>query len=82
LAAVAEDEERIKKAFITEERNDAGIYAFNVFVRGLPTIVTIDEYLLTSGDNGQFARISGDGSMWVPLLEKAWAKVNGNYERL
>ena len=43
IASIAEDEDRIKKVFVNEQKNSAGIYAFNVYVRGLPTIVTVDE---------------------------------------
>jgi len=48
IASVAEDEERIKRVFINEQTNSAGIYAFNVFIRGLPTIVTVDDQILSN----------------------------------
>ena len=32
--------------------------------------------------NPVFARFGLDNSMWGPLIEKAWAKVNGNYEAI
>ena len=83
IASVAEDDERIKKVFINDQTNKAGIYAFNVFVRGLETIVTVDESILVNNKNiPLFAKIGQDNSMWGPILEKAWAKVNGNFERI
>lgn len=43
IASVAEVEDRIKNVFINEKTNNAGIYGFNVYIRGIPTIVTVDE---------------------------------------
>ncbi|CDW73061.1 calpain family cysteine protease containing protein [Stylonychia lemnae] len=73
-ASVAEDDQRFKQIFVNELNNKAGI----------PTIITVDDYLpvTTSGTKSIFAQIGKDGSMWVSLLEKAWAKLNGNYERI
>ena len=36
----------------------------------------------TFGRSPVFAKIGSDNSLWGPLLEKAWAKVNGNYENI
>jgi len=84
MAAVAEDEERFKKIFVNKEKNNAGLYAFNVYVRGIPRIVVVDDYVPFDRISKQpiFTKTSGDWSLWPSLLEKAWAKVNGNYERI
>jgi hypothetical protein len=46
-SAIAARDERIKKLFVPEVWSypKDGVYAFNVYVRGKPTIVTIDDYL-------------------------------------
>ena len=59
--------------------------AFNVFIKGMPTVVTVDDILPFENKDGivrpLFANIGYDGALWGPLLEKMWAKINGNYER-
>ena len=82
-AAVAEVDSRLESAFVTKEVNSAGLYAFNVYVRGIPSIVVVDDYVPTtkSGDLA-FAKIGSDGALWTPLLEKAWAKTNGNFDQI
>jgi len=43
MAAVAEEEERFKKIFVSKEKNNAGLYAFNVYIRGIPRLVVVDD---------------------------------------
>jgi len=44
----------------------------------------IDDYLPFYGTSKStyllFSKGSSDGALWAPFLEKAWAKVSGNYE--
>lgn len=61
--------------------NKAGIYAVRLYSRGVPVIVTVDDYLPTVNGKLVFAKIP-DGAIWVPILEKAFAKLYGNYEAL
>jgi hypothetical protein len=51
-----------------------------LYIKGKPTVITIDDYLPFMSGIGAFSKRSGDGDFWVSLLEKAFAKVNGNYE--
>jgi hypothetical protein len=59
-----------------------GVFAANVYVRGVPTLVVVDDYLPTQNGALVFDVTSADGSLWGPLMEKVWAKVNGNYEMI
>lgn len=65
--------------------NDSGVMAFNVFIRGMPIVVTIDDLLPFVDSNGistpMFANIGMDGGLNGPLLEKLWSKLSGTYER-
>lgn len=41
----------------------------------------VDDYIPFVYGVGAFAKQSSDGSLWPMLVEKTWAKLNGNYER-
>ena len=51
---------------------------------GIPVTVTVDDYLpFRSGtDYLIYGRPGPDGGLWMPILEKAAAKLFGNYESL
>jgi hypothetical protein len=78
---IAEVPARIEQAILTTSCNSAEVFAAQVYIKGIPKIVTIDDYLLY-GTNGkeEFDIQGSDGSLWGPLLEKAWAKVSGNFQ--
>lgn len=85
--AYAEDEKRFLDSFVVQASNIKGIYVFNIFIAGMPKVVVIDDFLpfeKTPAGTEQlfFAKTGIDGAMWGPLLEKLWAKINGNYELL
>ena len=67
------------------ELNENGIYNIRFYIRGKPWLVTIDDYLLvnTFNDPDTLVFTQPDpvsGAFWSALIEKAWAKVAGNYE--
>jgi hypothetical protein len=63
------------------DRNDAGIYCISLCVGGKWNDVLIDDWLPYNGFEAAFAKNS-DGCIWPCLLEKAWAKVCGNYANI
>ena len=84
MASLAEFPELVRETFVNEDKNDEGIYNVKFYVRGKPWIVTIDENLLFMDSYGSqelvFALQSKDNNaIWGAVLEKAWAKVKGNY---
>jgi hypothetical protein len=81
IAALAEFPDRVSKVLATPYKNKAGIYALNVWVRGIPTLLLLDDFVPLSS-SPYFAKTGTDGSLWGPLFEKAWSKVNGNYEAI
>ena len=62
-----------------QELNDAGIYAVNLFTLGAPHTVVVDEWVPIKHGNTMFSKVAHDGAMWMPILEKAFAKYHGNY---
>ena len=43
IAAVSERDDRMTKVFVNEQPNNAGLYAFNVYIRGIPRVVVVDD---------------------------------------
>ena len=81
LAAVAEVPKRIQNIFLTPTYNKAGIFAVTVYVRGKPIQVVVDDQLpFYYGSNLIFDHVQAGEGIWAAILEKAWAKVNGNYD--
>lgn len=50
---------------------------------GKPTVVVVDDYLpFDSYGRTLYDHESADKAIWGPLMEKVWAKVNGNYDNI
>ena len=81
-SSVASDPERIKKIFLTQNLNSAGIYALRFYILGVPVTVSVDELLPFKDGVPIYANAAVDGALWMPVLEKAAAKMYGNYEML
>ena len=70
----------IKALFKTKELNKDGFYEIIFYIDGIRQIVIVDDYFpcFTKNKFPCFAQPNGN-ELWVILLEKAWAKVNGGY---
>lgn len=88
IATAAEWPSLITDMFLTgtdQSGPNAGIIGVKFFIRGKPWVITIDDKLFwyTSGSNKYLKFNQPDSTnkiMWASILEKAWAKVKGNYE--
>ena len=83
LAAVAnlcKFPELILNLFKTKTLNEDGYYEIIFYIDGIKQIVIIDDYIpvLKFTNQPYFAKFH-ENKIWVILLEKAWAKVNGGY---
>ena len=82
IASVAENPALIKRLFITQEYNEQGLYQLRICKNGEWVKVTVDDYIPCFNNGGpMFCRAQGD-ELWVLLLEKAYAKLHGNYVQL
>ena len=83
-SCVAQTPHRIKKLFVTDHLNDAGVYSVTLYLMGMPVTVTVDDYLpFWEGSNTlTYSSVSSDNALWMPILEKAAAKLYGNYGML
>jgi calpain-15 len=79
MAAISEYPELAKSIFLTQEKNDVGIYAVKFYIRGKPWVVTVDDNVMMYSNAPNFALIGDNDALWVPILQKAWAKVKGTY---
>lgn len=51
-----------------------------LYVKGKPTTITVDDYIPMLNANPLSSKPPADNSVWAPILEKAYAKMVGNYE--
>lgn len=82
ISSLAERPALVRNLFITQQYNDEGVYRLRLFKNGEWVEVTIDDYIpCIPGGQPIFSKAHGD-ELWVLLLEKAYAKLHGNYKLL
>ena len=74
----------INRLFYSKEKTKEHEYGIYIFINGLWELVLVDDYFPYSGSYfKQFAFGSSRGNeLWLSLLEKAWAKINGCYAKI
>lgn len=78
MAALAEHPYRVRNIFIERKRNEWGLFGVNFYKNGTKHEVIVDDHIPTKDDEPCFSWTKGN-ELWVVILEKAWAKVNGDY---
>lgn len=80
---MAEKQERVKKLFPVQETNDVGIYMVQLYMMGMNINVILDDYFPCHEGSTDIIFSNANGNeLWVLLLEKAFAKLNLNYENI
>ena len=72
--------DKIKRMFKQSTKNEKGFYEIEFFIDGEKQIVIVDDYFPANKNTKslKYAKSNKD-QIWVMLLEKAWAKINGGY---
>jgi hypothetical protein len=81
LSVLTENPHRIERLFSLTEKNDAGIWAVKLYKNGEHADVVMDNYIPCQDEEPCFSKANGN-ELWVIILEKAWAKLHGSYERI
>jgi calpain-15 len=82
LASLAERPALVKRLFITDTYNEDGIYRLKFCKNGEWIEVTVDDYFPCYPSGGPMFSKANGNELWVLLLEKAYAKLHGNYYTL
>lgn len=85
-SALAEVPDRLKRVVWNDGIDKNGAYRFNFWVKNKWHGVNVDDRLPVmkwgSGYKPVATRMSINGAWWMPLMEKAYAKLDQNYERI
>ena len=74
----------LEDLFLHTSKTKEHVYGVYFFINGVWELVLIDDYFPYVGYGfKQFAFASSQGNeLWVSLMEKAWAKINGCYAKI
>jgi len=82
ISALAEYPGRIERVFVQKEPNNAGCYLVSLYISGKLVEVAIDDFFPVNAENRLVFTGTKYNELWVMLIEKAWAKVNGRFETI
>jgi hypothetical protein len=84
-SAVAEWPNLVKNIFLNQNKNKAGIFGIQLYLRGKPYHIALDDNIMFYNSSAYsyapvYSALSDDKTAaWSIVIEKAWAKVLGNY---
>jgi hypothetical protein len=74
----------IERLFLVRDVNPEGVFALRLWCDGVWTPFLIDANFpaVNRGRTLKYGRCKNGDALWVPLLEKAYAKMHGSYESI
>lgn len=81
LSVLSEKPNRIRNLFLNDKQNNLGVYGLRICKNGEWKEVVVDDFIPCFQGDPAFSKADGN-ELWVILLEKAWAKLHGSYERI
>ena len=85
IGTLGQYQKLLENLFLFKEKAKKSIYGIYFYINGLKKLVLIDDYLpcVTAGGYKRFIMGQSKGNeIWVSLIEKAFAKLNGGYIRI
>ena len=68
--------------FVDLNDNPKHVYTTSWLINGKPRFVAVDDWVPGSGASITFAHLGAAHAYWPMILEKAYAKIHGNYAAL
>lgn len=83
LAVLAQHGADLLRDLVVSEHPEAGFYQFRFWKNGQWRLVTVDDRLPCSKSGALlFGSCRDTSEFWVPMIEKAYAKIHGSYQAL
>jgi len=82
LSVLAERPLLVLNLLLTPEYSPQGVYLVRFCKNGVWTVVMVDDFFPTDSHGGLAYACGRSKQMWVPLLEKAYAKLHGSYSAI
>ncbi|KHN82546.1 Calpain-D [Toxocara canis] len=83
LAVIAERPDILEQIVLTKVYNPFGVYQIRLCVDGRWQVVVVDDFFpCNARTRGLAFAVGRRNQLWVPLIEKAFAKITGSYAKL
>eukprot|EP01083_Nonionella_stella_P031265 85588_1 len=82
LASMSERPHLVERLFVSKTGGKEGIHVVNFWHNGVREEIILDDYFPCKPFSGPIYTKTADDEQWVAILEKAYAKIYGCYERL
>lgn len=79
ISIIAENEKLVKRVILTKNPNDYGVYKLKLCRMGIWKTLVVDDFFPCFPMSDPIFNRNNSKEIWVMLVEKAFAKLHGNY---